>query len=194
MAAGKKEQIPTVNLNGVVCYTYRILLYLEYNQFENQNMKTKSPEGLNDGTHEMNKVHQIRVVVDQLIGQGNFEVVDMVFSQNYIAHAGDKTYKGQKFIRQFTKQVRTAIPDIKISKIEFLSHSENIISWQRTFCGTHKAALRGIPASLKKVKWTEMVVTRFDGNKIAEEWVVSDLAFQLMLKQPTAIIGRIGSK
>jgi hypothetical protein len=33
------------------------------------------------------------------------------------------------------------------------------------------------------VKWYEIVVSRFDKDKIIEEWVVSDLAFQLMLKQ-----------
>jgi predicted ester cyclase len=44
--------------------------------------------------------------------------------------------------------------------------------------------MQGIPASNRKVKWTEIVVTRFNGERIAEEWLVSNLAFQLMLKQP----------
>jgi len=44
--------------------------------------------------------------------------------------------------------------------------------------------MMGIPASEKKIKWKEMVVSRFEGDKIAEEWVVSELAGQLLLKQP----------
>ena len=56
------------------------------------------------------------------------------------------------------------------------------MTWQRTLSGTHKADLKGIPASNKKVKWYEIVVTRFDKDKIIEEWLASDLAFQLMLK------------
>jgi predicted ester cyclase len=43
--------------------------------------------------------------------------------------------------------------------------------------------MQGIPASMNKLKWNEIVVTRFEGEKIAEDWVVSDLAFQLMIKQ-----------
>jgi len=130
----------------------------------------------------MDRFEQIKYIADQLIGQGNLNIVDSAFSANYVAHAGEKTHNGHKFIKQFTKQVRTAIPDIKIVKIEILSHSDNVLTWQRTFSGTHKADLKGIPASNKKVKWYEIVVSRFDKDKIIEEWVSSDLAFQLMLK------------
>jgi predicted ester cyclase len=131
----------------------------------------------------MERFEQIKNIAGQLIGQGNLNIVDSAFSVDYVAHAGEKTHNGHKFIKQFTKQVRTAMPDIKIVKIENLSQTDNTLTWQRTLSGTHKADLRGIPASNKKIKWYEIVVSRFDKDKIAEEWVASDLAFQLMLKQ-----------
>lgn len=130
----------------------------------------------------MDRFEQIKYIADQLIGQGNLNRVDSVFSTEYLVHAGEKTHNGHKFIKQFTIQLRTAIPDIKIEKIEILSDSDNVLTWQRTLSGTHKADLKGIPASNKKVKWYEIVVSRFDKDKIIEEWVASDLAFQLMLK------------
>lgn len=130
----------------------------------------------------MNRQHQIRFIVEQLVGLGKTYIIDNSFSANYEAHAGDKTYKGHQFIKRYTKQVRKAIPDIKVSSVEFLSLTDNIVTWKRTFTGTHKADMRGIPASNKKIKWYEIVVTRFDKEKIAEEWVASDLALQLMLK------------
>jgi predicted ester cyclase len=131
----------------------------------------------------MNKEKQMRFVSEQLFVQGNMDIIDSVFDVDYIAHDGDKTHKGQKFVRQFIKKLRLAIPDIKILKIEFLSQTENTITWQRTFSGTHKADMQGIPASIKKVKWNDIVVTRFVREKIAEDWVVSNLAFHLMTKQ-----------
>ena len=131
----------------------------------------------------MDKLNTVKNTVDQLLGQGNFNIVDSVFSVNYVAHSGDKSYNGHKFIKQFAKQVRTALPNIKILNIELLSQTDNVLTWQRTFSGTHKADLMGIPASNKKVKWYEIVVSRFDKDKIVEEWLVSDLAFQLILKQ-----------
>jgi predicted ester cyclase len=131
----------------------------------------------------MDRLEHIKSIADQLIGQGNLNIVDSAFSADYVAHAGEKTHNGHKFIKQFTKQLRTAMPDIKIVKLEILSQTDNILTWQRTLSGTHKADLSGIPASNKKVKWYEIVVSRFDKDQIAEEWVASDLAFQLMLKQ-----------
>ena len=131
----------------------------------------------------MDKLNTVKNTVDQLLGQGNFDIVDSVFSVNYVAHSGDKSYNGHKFIKQFAKQVRTALPNIKILNIVLLSQTDNVLTWQRTFSGTHKADLMGIPASNKKVKWYEIVVSRFDKDKIVEEWLVSDLAFQLILKQ-----------
>jgi steroid delta-isomerase-like uncharacterized protein len=132
----------------------------------------------------MDKEEQIQFAIQQLV-QGNFDVIDKIFSEEYLAHAGSKEYKGLEFIKRFAKQLRAAIPDLKIDSVEFLSQAEDTVAWQRSFSGTHKAKMRGIPASGKKVKWVEMVVSRFEGEKIAEEWVVSELAGELALRQPT---------
>jgi predicted ester cyclase len=130
----------------------------------------------------MSKEEQIEFGLEQLL-QGNLEVVDQIFSKDYLAHAGDKEYKGHEFIKRYSNQLRSAIPDIKILKIEFLIQAGDMIVWQRSFSGTHKANMMGIPPSGKKVKWIEMVVTRFKDEKIGEEWVVSELAGELVLKQ-----------
>lgn len=131
----------------------------------------------------MDKSNQIKYVAHQLFGQGNVNIVDTAFSTDYIAHAGERTHKGHRFIKQFAKQIRTAIGDIKIVKIEILSQADNVLTWRRILSGTHRADLKGIPASKKRIKWHEIVVSRFDKDKIAEEWVASDLASQLMLKR-----------
>lgn len=132
----------------------------------------------------MNKQGEIRHVLDKLIVQGNLEVIGTLFSENYVAHAGNKHYQGHTFLKRWTKELRSAIPNIKAQKVEFLAQSGKTITWQRTFRGMHQKKMRGIPASGKTITWGEMVVSRFEGNKIAEEWVVSELAGQLMLKQP----------
>jgi predicted ester cyclase len=129
----------------------------------------------------MNQKETIDFVLEQLV-KGNFDIVDEIFSTGYIAHAGDKEYEGHEFIKRFARQLRFAIPDIKIVKIEFFAQTGDTITWQRTFAGTHEANMMGIPPSGKKVKWIEMVVTRFKDKKIAEEWVVSELAGELALK------------
>jgi predicted ester cyclase len=81
------------------------------------------------------------------------------------------------------KQLHASIEGIKVKNISFLNQEENCLTWQRTLSGKHIKALKGIPASNKKITWTEMVVSRFENNKIIEEWVVSELASELLLKQ-----------
>ncbi|HRG48956.1 MAG TPA: ester cyclase [Leptospiraceae bacterium] len=132
----------------------------------------------------MDKEEIIRLAARQLFESGDFEIIEKVFSINYIAHAGEKDYKGQDFIKKFTKQIRSAIPDIKVKSIEFLTMTGNTITWQRTFSGTHKKNMKGIPPSDKKIKWRDMVVSRFEGDRISEEWILSELMGELLLKSP----------
>ena len=131
----------------------------------------------------MNKINQINTALEQLFEAGNINIVENVFSENYLVHHGDKTNSGHDFIKKFTRQLRKALPDLKIIKVEILSQTNNMVTWQRSFSGTHRAAMKSIPPSNKKIKWHELVVSRFEDDKIAEEWLVSDLAFQMMLKQ-----------
>lgn len=122
-------------------------------------------------------------IAKQIFEQANVEIVETVFASDYLVHDGKKVYVGSQFVIKFIRQLRSALPDLKITEIKILCQSEKTVTWQRSFCGTHKLAFRGIPASMKKVNWHEIVVTRFEENVIAEEWLVSNLAFQLLLKQ-----------
>jgi hypothetical protein len=93
----------------------------------------------------MNKEEKIKFANDELIGHGSLNVVDEIFSTEYILHTGDKDYKGREFIKRWVKQLRSAIPDIKVLKVEFLNEEDRTITWQRTLSGTHKASMQGIP-------------------------------------------------
>lgn len=129
---------------------------------------------------------RVRFANDEIIGNGNLDVVDQIFSSDYVVHTGDKDYKGTQFVRRFVNQLRSAIPDIRVVEVEILMQKDDTITWQRTLSGTHRASMMGIPPSGKSVEWRDMLVTRFDGEQIIEEWAVSDLAGQLLLKLPPA--------
>ena len=130
------------------------------------------------------KEEKLRYMLDELMVKGNLEAISDHFDSEYLAHAGAKDYSGLSFLKQFSKQLRKAISDIQIVDIEILLQDEDRITWQRTLQGINKSALRGIPASKKKVTWVEMVVTRFKNEKISEEWIVSELMGELLLLAP----------
>ena len=129
---------------------------------------------------------RIRIANDEILGKGNVGIAEKIFATDYVAHAGGKDHKGLDFVRRFVGQLRSAIPDLKVVKVTVLIQAGDTIVWQRTLRGTHKADMMGIPPTGKNVEWTEMAVTRFDGEKIAEEWVVSELAGQVFSKFPPA--------
>ncbi len=132
------------------------------------------------------KEERIKIGNDELIGNGNLGVVDEIFATDYVVHAGDKSYKGHEFIRRWARQLRSAIPDIQVIEVKFLIKTDETIAWQRSLKGTHKAAMLGIQPTEQKVEWSEMVVSRFDSEKIAEEWVVSELTGELLSKPSRA--------
>ena len=112
--------------------------------------------------------------------------MDEIFATDYVVHAGGKDHKGSRFVRRFAQQLRSAIPDLRVVEVALLIQAGDTIAWQRTLSGTHKAEMGGIPPTGRKVEWRDMMVTRFDGGKIAEEWAVSELAGQLFSKFPHA--------
>ena len=129
---------------------------------------------------------RIKFANDELFENGNFTVINELFAVDYTVHAGGKEYKGHEFIKRWVRQLRSAIPDIRVVKVEFYVQTGDIIVWQRTLRGTHESDMMGIPATGRKAEWREMAVSRFRGEKIAEEWVVSELAGELLSKSPIA--------
>lgn len=134
--------------------------------------------------------HESRIthVANELIGNGNLTIINDAFSADYVAHASGKQHRGQAFLKRFSGQLRASLPDLSVERLRFLSETGATIVWQRTLSGTHEVDMQGIPASGKKVTWNDMVVTRFEGEQIAEEWIVSELMGELLLKasQPTS--------
>ena len=121
---------------------------------------------------------------DELFEKGNLDVVGEIFSTKYVVHSSGKDYKGHNFIKQIIGQIRSAISDIRVVAVEFYMQSGNTIGWQRTLSGIHKAGMMGIPPTGHKVVWREMMISRFEDGKIAEEWMVSELAGELLSKSP----------
>ena len=136
----------------------------------------------------MPKTHEerIRFANDEVLGKGNSGAVDEVFATDYVLHAGGKNHIGPGFVRRLVGQLRSALPDLRVVEVALLTQTGDTVVWQRTLRGTHEAELRGIPPTGQKVEWRDMVVTRFEGEKIAEEWAVSELAGQLLSKRPRA--------
>lgn len=115
-----------------------------------------------------------------LYRDGKFEAIERYFSPDYVVHtAGQDLRCSPKLIKSAIELYRTAFPDLLID-ILFFIESEDSVSWQRTMRATHTGAFKGFPPTGQPIVWREMVVSRIYNSLIVEEWVVSDLAEQLL--------------
>lgn len=121
---------------------------------------------------------QIRLANTTLLEQGKMEMVSELFDPGYRVHGTQHEYLGHAPIHRYIAQLRAAVGDLQV-QVEVLLTGEERIAWQRYLSGIHRGTFHGFPATNRPLRWREMVVTRFSGQRIAEEWVISDLAEHL---------------
>lgn len=122
---------------------------------------------------------RIQSANDELLNNGNIDRAADFFAPVYVAHAGRQEMRGgPEVIQGFVRDLRTAFPDLHV-EVEVLVAEGDRVAWIRTHHGTHQGDFMGVPASGRAITWHDMVVTRYEGDMIAEEWGVSDLGEKL---------------
>lgn len=122
----------------------------------------------------------IRQANEAVLEQGRREAIADHFAAGYVAHVAGQQMKGHDAVAGVIDTLRRAVPDLKVG-VEILVEGADRIAWLRTCQGTQSGPFKGFPASGKVLQWRDMVVSRFEGGLIAEEWVVTDLAERLLL-------------
>ena len=125
------------------------------------------------------RVSILRDATHKLIEGGDTSGIPDYFAENYIVNFGSSRKSGHESIRGFTKAIHAAFARLRVD-LETLIEADDRVAWRRTIHGTQTGAFQGFPASGLDLTWHEMVVSRFVNGKIAEEWVVSDLAEVLL--------------
>lgn len=116
-----------------------------------------------------------------LLEEGRSDAVEEFFAPTYVAHVTGRDLDGGPVgVRRYLAMVRKAFPEVRV-EVEILVESGNRVAWQRTLRGAQSGAYAGFPASGRDILWRDMVVSELRDELIVEEWVVSDLAEQLLL-------------
>lgn len=116
-----------------------------------------------------------------LLVRGELDRVDDFFTPDYVAHGtGKVVVRGPAAVRRFVRGLRAAFGDLRV-EVELLVAGKDRVAWQRTLRATHRAAYAGFPGTGRRLVWRDALTSRFEGGRIAEEWVISDLAERLLL-------------
>lgn len=116
----------------------------------------------------------VRRIVEEAWNKGNLAVVDELLSPDYVLHIplpGEAP--GRKGYEQAVSMHRTAFTDFRLMIEDMVAEGDKVvIRW--TIRGTHKGEYMGIAPTSKEVTYTGISIRRFEGGKIAEEWLELD--------------------
>ena len=115
-----------------------------------------------------------------LLVDRRLDATDAYFTPDYVAHGTDGDLSGgPAAVRRYVGMLHAAFPDLEVD-VEILVEAHDRVAWHRTVRGTQSGAFMGFPATNRRIAWRDMVTSRFEDGRIAEEWVVTDLAEHLL--------------
>lgn len=82
---------------------------------------------------------------------------------------------GRKTFGEYVQSVRTALSDYRCEILDCVTENDKSFAKMR-FSGIHVAPFRGFPPTHKQVHWHGAALFRFESSRIAELWVLGDLA------------------
>ncbi len=133
-------------------------------------------------------------MVDDVVNQGKFEVVDELFSPAYVDHAAPPGVPGGlEGVKAVFGMFRTAFPDVKFIIDQMVAEGD-IVATLVHGEGTNNGPFMGQAPTGKHAVWRSVGFFRVEEGKIIEHWGIPDL-FGLMIQlgfipEPSAAMGK----
>jgi len=116
--------------------------------------------------------------------QGNIAVFDEVVAETIEDHFPPPGFPaGREGYKLFVPALRAAFPDLQTTLDLEIADGEKVVH-RITVRGTHKGEFQGIPATGKRVTWTETHILRFANGAIVEHWGNADQSGLMMQLMP----------
>lgn len=121
---------------------------------------------------EQNKTF-IRRLIEEVIGRGNFALVDEFVAEDYVGHSTSPELNTREGHKQFLVALRRAFPDLELIIEDQIAEGDQVVTrW--TARGTHRAEFAGVPATGKRVVMNGIDIDRVANGKLVECWTKSD--------------------
>jgi predicted ester cyclase len=116
-----------------------------------------------------------RRMVDEVVNQGHFDVVDELFHPDYVDHvAPPGTTPGLAGVKEIFQMFRTGFPDVKFTIDEMVGEGDYVATLVHGE-GTHTGQFIQFPPSGKHAVWRSVGFFRVEDGKIREHWGIPDL-------------------
>jgi predicted ester cyclase len=127
----------------------------------------------------------VRRFIEEFKNKANHNIVDELFAPNFVHHFQDpRIPPGREGFKMLGKSVATAFPDVHVKIEDLVAEGETVVE-RNTVTATHNGEFNGIPATGRKVTWTEIDLYKLKSGKVIELW--PEIDFLGLLTQLGAI-------
>jgi len=138
--------------------------------------------GSDSKTVETNKA-VTRRFLEEFKNQHVFAVIDELFSPQASVHLpAEGLPEGPEGQKAIARGIFVAFPDVHVT-IDLVIAEGDCVAERHTARATHKGEFMGVPATGKKIYWTENHFYRLSNGRIQELW--SEWSFQKLMDQLT---------
>jgi predicted ester cyclase/uncharacterized protein YndB with AHSA1/START domain len=135
------------------------------------------------------KVAVVRRFVEEVKNKGNLDIIDEVFAPDFVFHRpGTIMPIGPAGPKEVGKALFAAFSEMCVTAEDTIVEGDRVVE-RHAVSAVHSGKFNGVPATNRKVCWTENNIYRIKDGKIAETWTetsLHDLMAQITSKQAMA--------
>jgi uncharacterized protein YndB with AHSA1/START domain/ketosteroid isomerase-like protein len=127
------------------------------------------------------KVAVVRRFMEEFKNRENLDIVDEVMTSDFVLHLpGKKLPPGPGSQKAVGKAIFNAFSEVHVTANDTIVEGDRVVE-RHTAHAVHSGAFEGVPATGKRVFWTENHIYRLKDGRIAEAW--SEISFHDLMVQ-----------
>ncbi len=134
---------------------------------------TVSPQSGVTGITTITNAATVRRLMEEIWGQGRWELVSDLISATYVGHFAAGDHYGPEGARIEIHAYRRAIPDLTVTVDELLALDDKVVR-RFTLRGTFSQPVLGIPANCQPVVMSAIAIDQLVHGKLVESWIQVD--------------------
>jgi len=132
----------------------------------------------------------VRRFVEEVVNQGNLDIVNELFTPGFVLHRAGSTLLpiGPAGPKEIGRALVAAFSERCVAVEDTIVEDDRVVE-RHAISAVHTGTFNNVPATGRKVCWTENNIYRIQDNRIAEAWTetsLHDLMAQITFKQAKA--------
>ena len=106
----------------------------------------------------------------KVVNEKDYTPIDEYLTEDYVYHGiGGMMSKTPQGFMEAINGFHAPIPDLKSEIIDLVGEGDRLVL-RFNFTGTHQGEFLGFPSSGANLHFEGMIMRRFEGEKVAEDW------------------------